>query len=59
MYIFISKDVDDTYYCRSFLKTTTTDYTLGQMKYTLLYKEKINFITEEVQIQYDRLNKLT
>lgn len=59
VYIFISKDVDDTYYCRSFFPKETTDYTLGQMKYTLLYKEKINLITEEVQIQYDRLNKLT
>lgn len=57
VYIFISKKEDDLYFCRSFFPKSNKDYTQGQTKYTLLYKEKINLKTGEVQIQYDRLNK--
>ena len=51
-------DIDRTnneYFGRSFFPREEIDYTLKHTKYTLLYKEKVNTITEEVIIQYDRL----
>lgn len=32
------------------------DYTVGQAKYTLLYKKKINKTTGKSEIQYDKLS---
>ncbi len=57
IYIFLSKDSDNKYFCRSFFPRENADYTKGQTKYTLLYKEKINKLTGEKIVQYDRLTK--
>lgn len=55
--MFLGNDNLDNYYCKSLFFKDNNDYTKGQTKYTLLYKEKINLKTGEVQIQYDRLNQ--
>lgn len=58
IYIFISERGNtDDYYCRSFFPKENIDFSRGQAKYTLLYKEKINLLTNEIEIQYDRLNR--
>ncbi len=58
MYVFISKvgKGSDTYFCRSAFTRDRSekDYTAGHTSYTLLYKEKINLITNEKQILYAR-----
>ncbi|MFR9537841.1 MAG: PBECR4 domain-containing protein [Rikenellaceae bacterium] len=56
IYIFISKGDDDSYFCRSLFPKDGKDYTQGQSKYTLLYKEKINTATGVSEVQYDRLH---
>lgn len=56
LYIFIAKEKEqDTFFCRSFFPKAGKDYTKGQAKFTLLYKEKTNLKTGETTIQYDRL----
>ena len=58
IYIFIDKlKESDFHFCRSFFPKGEKDYTTGQIKYTLLYKRKINKITGESIVQYDRLSK--
>lgn len=58
VYIFLSQTPNsDTYYCRSFFPKENKDYTVGQAVYTLLFKEKINLVTGERKLQYDRLSK--
>lgn len=56
IYIFIDKlEGSDTHFCRSFFPKDDKDYTVGQAKYTLLYKKKINKLTGDSVVQYDRL----
>ncbi len=56
-YIFIEKRPNaNTLFCKSFFENSVKDYTQGQTKMTLLYKEKINKKTGERIIQYDRLS---
>ena len=43
------------YFCRSFFPLERTDYTKGQMQYTLLKKEKHNLETKQTLVQYDRI----
>ena len=47
------------YFCRSFFPKEKKDYTEGQPRYTMLYKEKKNLTTGETIIQYDRLTPKT
>ena len=57
IYIFLDRlENEDYHFCRSFFPKGDKDFTVGQAKYTLLYKEKINRITGESIIQYDRLS---
>ena len=57
-YICIDKSNDiDEYFCRSFFPKEDIDYTLGHTRYILLYKEKINILTNVKIIQYDKLTK--
>ncbi|WP_409969909.1 PBECR4 domain-containing protein [Bengtsoniella intestinalis] len=56
IYVFMSKSEDGTYFCRSLFPKDGIDYTRGQAKYTLLYKEKINRSTGVIEVQYDRLH---
>lgn len=56
IYIFLDlKDAANHFFCRSFFPKEKTDYTVGQTKYTLLFKEKINLCTGESIVQYDKL----
>lgn len=57
VFIFLSKNHDDRYFCRSFFPETTYDYTKNQASWTLLYKEKINLSESQKTILYDRLKK--
>lgn len=43
------------YFCRSFFPLEKKDYTEGQMKYTLLKKEKKNLHTGQTKLLYDKL----
>ena len=55
-YLFTDKrSYSDKQFCKSFINSETVDYTYGQTKLTLLYKEKVNIKTNERYIQYDRL----
>lgn len=56
IYIFIAEHKDTgKYFCRSFFPKEKKDYTEGQPRYTMLYKEKRNMATGEIAVQYDRL----
>lgn len=56
-YIFTEKRSNaDTQFCKSFFENSEKDYSKGQTKMTLLYKEKINKITGKSEIQYDELS---
>lgn len=56
IYIFLDKlENSDFHFCRSFFPKSDKDYTIGQSKYTLLYKKKINKNTGDYIIQYDKL----
>lgn len=57
VYIFISKQEEENYFCRSFFPRSNRDYTKGQTKFIMLYKEKVNLHTGEVWVQFDKLNK--
>ena len=58
-YLFIEKRYkSEKQYCKSFIQESNIDYTYGQTKMTLLYKEKINTKTGESIIQYDRPSRL-
>ncbi len=58
IYIFLDRlENEETHFCRSFFPKGDKDFTIGQAKYTLLYKEKINKRTGEKIIQYDRLSR--
>jgi len=55
-YLFIEKrNYSNKQYCKSFIQESNIDYTYGQTKMTLLYKEKINKITGESVIQFNKL----
>ena len=56
-YLFIEKrNYSEKQYCKSFIQESNIDYTYGQTKMTLLYKEKTNKTTGESEIQYDKLS---
>ncbi|MCI8521258.1 MAG: hypothetical protein HFE51_09875 [Clostridia bacterium] len=58
VYIFIDKVKNSNlHFCRSFFPKGDKDYTVGQTKYTLLYKEKINTANGTIEIQYNKLHK--
>ena len=54
-FLFIDKSDCGVFYCRSFFPMEDVDYTIGQTHYALLKKEKINLLTGESVVQYDRL----
>ncbi len=55
-YLFTAKRFkSDIQCCKSFFENSVVDYTRGQMKMALLYKEKINKYTGESIVQYNRL----
>ena len=55
VYIFLDKKENaKNYFCRSFFPKADKDYTIGQVKYTLLRKEKTTLSTGESVVQYAR-----
>ena len=48
------RDNQSKFFCRSFFPKEY-DYTWGHIRHTLLYKEKVNVITREKIVQYDKL----
>lgn len=56
MYVFISREDknSDTYFCRSAFSRDKSerDYVIGHTSYTLLYKEKVDLLTNEKQVLY-------
>lgn len=55
IFLFLSRKIDDTYFCRSFFPENKMDYTRNQASWTLLYKKKINTKTGEEIVLYDRM----
>lgn len=56
-YLFIERrNNSDKQCCKSFIQENNIDYTYGQTKMTLLYKEKINKKSGISIIQYDKLS---
>lgn len=55
-YVFISREDknSDTYFCRSAFSRDKSerDYVIGHTSYTLLYKEKVDLLTNEKQVLY-------
>lgn len=59
-YLFIAKRYkSDKQFCKSFIQESIIDYTYGQTKMTLLYKEKINKKTGVSVVQYNKLPNST
>ncbi len=54
VFLFLDKNRDEKYFCRSFFPQDWKDYTRGQQKWTLLYKEKI--ISGKKEILYRHKN---
>lgn len=57
VFVFLAKEKEDKYFCRSFFPETNRDYTKNQASWTLLYKEKIRRSTGETVLLYDRLKR--
>ena len=57
LYLFLSHDKDDRYFCRSFFPEGKRDYARNQASWTMLYKKKYNWGTGEAVVLYDGLNK--
>lgn len=57
LYLFLSQDSDDNYFCRSFFPEEKKDYTRNQASWTMLYKKKCDIRTGEEILLYDRLTK--
>ena len=54
LYTFLSKYPNDTFFCRSFFPKEKRDYSVGQTRWTLLFKKKIykSANTEEVLFRH-------
>lgn len=57
VYIFLSKNKEEKYFCKSFFSPSKKDYTRNQASWTLLYKKKIRLLTNEEDVLFDRLRK--
>lgn len=55
LFLFLSKNVDDTFFCRSFFPENKRDYTKNQASWTLLFKKKVNTETKNEIILYNKL----
>lgn len=53
-FLFIDKNDNGVYFCRSFFPMEQNDYSKNQAQYTLLKKEKINLATGDIEVQYVR-----
>jgi hypothetical protein len=57
LFLFLSKNKDNKYFCRSFFPEDKKDYTKNQASWTLLYKMKIDLLSGKGTILYNRLKK--
>lgn len=57
VFIFLSKEKEDRYFCRSFFPESNRDYTKNQASWTLYYKEKTKLSTGKSVVLYDRLKR--
>lgn len=55
MFIFLSKNKEEHYFCRSFFPQERVDYSKNQPLWTLLYKKKVRISTGEERILYHRM----
>ena len=55
LYYFIKMQADNKFYGVSFFPDSQHDYTFGQVKYSLLYKEKIHLLSGETWIQFNKI----
>ena len=55
LFLFLSNDEGDNYFCRSFFPEEKTDYAKKQASWTLLYKKKIDLKAGTETVLYDRL----
>ena len=56
LYTFLSKYPNDTFFCRSFFPKDKKDYSVGQTRWTLLFKKKINKSTNTEEILFRHKN---
>jgi len=54
VYIFLAENQDNNFFCRSFFPKEKKDYSVGQTRWTLLFKKKINKSanTEEILFRH-------
>lgn len=55
LFLFLSNDEADKYFCRSFFPKEKKDYSKNQASWALLYKKKIDLLTGVETILYDRI----
>ena len=55
LFLFLSNDVGNHYFCRSFFPEEKTDYSKNQASWTLLYKKKTNLSTGAEKVLYNRI----
>ena len=57
LFLFLSQDEEENYFCRSFFPEEKMDYAKNQASWTLLYKKKRNLLSGEEIVLYDRWKK--
>ena len=55
LFLFLSNDEGDNYFCRSFFPEEKMDYSKNQASWTLLYKKKIDLSTRIEIVLYNRI----
>jgi hypothetical protein len=55
LFLFLSNDNRDKYFCRSFFPEEKMDYSKNQASWTLLYKKKTDLITGIETVLYNKL----
>lgn len=55
LFLFLSNDEGDNYFCRSFFPEEKMDYSKNQASWTLLYKKKIDLSTRIETVLYNRI----
>ena len=57
LYLFLSQEFGEHYFCRSFFPEERKDYTKNQSSWTMLYKKKKDLYTGKEIVLYDKLKK--
>ncbi|MBQ3367775.1 hypothetical protein IJG44_02615 [bacterium] len=56
IYIFLAENQDSNFFCRSFFPKDKKDYSVGQTRWTLLFKKKINKSTKTEEVLFRHKN---